>query len=121
VNEADVAVVILFAGIVIYTVAAGADFGSGLWDLLSGGDRRGAAPRRLIDQAIGPVWEANHVWLIFVLVMLWTGFPEAFSAIMLTLWVPLSLAALGIVLRGSGFAFRRMVRNTKIVPAATIV
>jgi cytochrome d ubiquinol oxidase subunit II len=113
VTEADAVVLMLFAGIVLYTVAAGADFGSGFWDLLAGGDRRGATPRRLIDQAIGPVWEANHVWLIFVLVMLWTGFPQAFGPIMLTLWIPLSLAALGIVLRGSGFAFRRMVDSVR--------
>ena len=59
----------------------------------------------MIDSAIGPVWEANHVWLIFVLVVLWTGFSSAFEAIFSTLFIPLSLAALGIVLRGSGFAF----------------
>jgi cytochrome d ubiquinol oxidase subunit II len=60
----------------------------------------------LIDWALGPVWEANHVWLIFILVVLWTGFPSAFEAIFSTLFIPLSLAALGIVLRGSGFAFQ---------------
>ena len=75
--------------------------------------RSGAsAPRRVVDHSIGPVWEANHVWLIFVLVVLWTGFSEAFASIMLTLFVPLSLAALGIVLRGSSFAFRKEVYRT---------
>ncbi|HEV7861050.1 MAG TPA: cytochrome d ubiquinol oxidase subunit II, partial [Acidimicrobiia bacterium] len=64
------------------------------------------------DRTVGPVWEANHVWLIFCLVVLWTGFPAAFSAIMTTLFVPLALAALGIVLRGSGFAFRKVVVRT---------
>jgi len=67
--------------------------------------------RELIDWAIGPVWEANHVWLIFVLVVLWTGFSEAFGSIFSTLFIPLSLAALGIVLRGSGFAFQRTART----------
>ena len=73
-----------------------------------GGSERASAPATLIDWAIGPVWEANHVWLIFVLVVLWTAFSAAFAAIMSTLFIPLSLAALGIVLRGSGFAFHKV-------------
>ena len=85
-----------------------ADFGGGLWSLLAGGGERGRRPRELIDWAIGPVWEANHVWLIFVLVVLWTGFSSAFEALFSTLFIPLSLAALGIVLRGAGFAFHRL-------------
>ena len=68
---------------------------------------------RLIDWAIGPVWEANHVWLIFVLVVLWTGFPTAFESIFSTLFIPLSLAALGIVLRGAGFAFQHTARRAR--------
>ena len=71
------------------------------------GRRRGQAPRALIDRAIGPVWEANHVWLIFVLVVLWTAFPRRYSSILSTLFIPFTLAALGIVLRGAGFAFRK--------------
>ena len=71
----------------------------------------------MIDHAIGPVWEANHVWLIFSFVVLWTCFPEAYASITLTLFVPLSIAALGIVLRGSGFAFRKAV--IRRVPAGT--
>jgi cytochrome bd ubiquinol oxidase subunit II len=97
---------ILFVVIAAYALFGGADFGGGIWDLLAGGAERGAAPRELIDESITPVWEANHVWLIFVLVLLWTAFPPAFAAIMTALFVPLSLSLLGIVLRGVGFAFR---------------
>src|SRR3954447_21192715 len=106
-----VAVVLLLA-IVLYGVFGGADFGTGLWDLTAGGARRGARPRALIDHAIGPVWEANHTWLIFILVLLWCAFPPAFSAIMTTLYIPLGIAAFGIVLRGSGFAFRKVSMRT---------
>ena len=67
----------------------------------------------MIDHSIGPVWEANHVWLIFVFVVLWTAFSEAYASIMLTLFVPLTLAALGIVLRGASFAFRKSVVRTR--------
>jgi cytochrome bd ubiquinol oxidase subunit II len=97
----------LFAGVVVYAVFGGADFGSGFFDATAGGDVRGAEVRTLIDHSIGPVWEANHVWLIYVLVMWWTGFPESFAAAMTTLAVPLMLALLGIVLRGASFAFRK--------------
>ena len=92
----------------LYALLAGADFGAGFWDLTAGGAERGRRPRALIDRAVGPVWEANHVWLIFVFVVLWTAFPPAYSAILSTLFIPFTLAALGIVLRGSGFAFRKM-------------
>src|SRR5262245_34515009 len=105
--------VVLFFGVTVYAVFAGADFGAGFWDLVAGGADRGARPRALVDHSIGPVWEANHVWLIFCLVVLWTGFSEAFASIGLTLFVPLTLAALGIVMRGSGFAFRKMVFRTR--------
>ena len=103
---------LLFTALMLYAVLAGADFGGGIWDLFAGGAQRGAPARRLIDHAIGPVWEANHVWLIFVLVVLWSAFPRAFSAIFVTLFVPLAIAVLGIVLRGSGFAFRHAVVRT---------
>ena len=98
---------ILLAGVTLYAVLGGADFGGGLWDLLAGGDRRGQEPRRLIDESITPVWEANHVWLVFDLVIFWTAFPQAFAAVMNTVALPLWLAVAGIVLRGSGFAFRK--------------
>lgn len=97
----------VWVGVVAYAVFGGADFGSGFWDLVAGGDRAGARPRRRIERSIGPVWEANHVWLIFVLVFLWTAFPGPFAAIATTLYVPLFLAAAGIVLRGGAFVFRK--------------
>jgi cytochrome bd ubiquinol oxidase subunit II len=97
----------LFLGVLAYGLFAGADFGSGFYDLTAGGSARGAELRTLIDHSIGPVWEANHVWLIYVLVMWWTGFPESFAAAMRTLILPLLLALLGIVLRGAAFAFRK--------------
>ena len=112
-SSANSVAAVLWIGATIYAVFAGADFGAGLWSLLAGGGDRGRRPRELIDWAIGPVWEANHVWLIFVIVMLWTGFPTAFEAIFSTLFIPLSLAALGIVLRGAGFAFQHTARRAR--------
>jgi cytochrome d ubiquinol oxidase subunit II len=104
----DVAGVILFLALTLYAVSAGADFGAGFWDLTAGGAARGRRPRALIDHALGPVWEANHVWLIFILVVLWTSFSGAFASIMETLYVPLTVAAVGIVFRGAGFAFGKV-------------
>ena len=109
-STADVVAVILWLGVTIYAVLGGADFGAGLWDLIAGDAKRGERPRELIDASIGPVWEANHTWLIFDLVILWSAFPLAFSSLMSTLFVPLTLAAFGIILRGSGFAFRKYTR-----------
>jgi cytochrome bd ubiquinol oxidase subunit II len=105
----DVVGGILLAGLTLYATLGGADFGGGLWDLLAGGYQRGRAPRQLIDDTITPVWEANHVWLIFILVIFWTAFPSAFAAVMTAAALPLWLAAFGIVLRGAGFAFRKEV------------
>ncbi len=105
---ADLVAAVLFLGVVAYAVFAGADFGTGLWDLTAGDAERGAPMRTLIDRSIGPVWEANHVWLIFVLVYLWTGFPGPFASIMETLFVPFCLAGAGIVARGAAFAYRKM-------------
>src|ERR1700750_3063451 len=93
---------ILLASVTLYALLGGADFGGGLWDLLAGGDRRGRAPRALIEESITPVWEANHVWLIFDLVIFWTAFPHAFAAVMTTAALPLWLALGGIVLAGGG-------------------
>lgn len=104
---------VLFLAITAYAVFGGADFGAGFWDLVAGGARRGDRPREIIDQSIAPVWEANHVWLIFIFVVLWSGFSEAYASITLTLFVPLAIAALGIVLRGSSFAFRKTVFTTR--------
>src|SRR5947208_2708653 len=112
-SEADAVAGVLLVGATMYAVFGGADFGAGVWSLLAGRGDRGRRPRALIDWAIGPVWEANHVWLIFTLVVLWTGFPTAFESIFSTLFIPLSLAALGIVLRGSGFAFQHTARRAR--------
>ncbi|HET7417031.1 MAG TPA: cytochrome d ubiquinol oxidase subunit II [Solirubrobacterales bacterium] len=106
-SKADAAAAILWVGATFYALFGGADFGGGFWDLVAGWDERGQRPRDVIQRSLTPVWEANHVWLIFVLVVLWTAFPPAFSAIFTTLYVPIALAALGIVLRGAGFAFRK--------------
>jgi cytochrome d ubiquinol oxidase subunit II len=113
VSTADAVAGMLWVGVTAYAVFGGADFGAGFWSLVAGGGDRGGRARELVDWAIGPVWEANHVWLIFVLVVLWTGFSEAFASIFSTLFIPLSLAALGIVLRGSGFAFHKTARRLR--------
>jgi cytochrome bd ubiquinol oxidase subunit II len=107
----DAAAIILWIGITFYALFGGADFGGGFWDLVAGGSERGERPRATIQRSLTPVWEANHVWLIFCLVVLWTAFPEAFSAVMTTLYVPLTVAAFGIILRGSGFAFRKSIEG----------
>ncbi len=103
----DVVAALMFLGVVVYAIFGGADFGTGVWDLVAGDAKQGAHVRAQIDRSIGPVWEANHVWLIYVLVFLWTGFPDAFAAIMNTLFIPWMLVGLGIVLRGGAFAFRK--------------
>ncbi|HYP56570.1 MAG TPA: cytochrome d ubiquinol oxidase subunit II [Solirubrobacterales bacterium] len=110
-SKADAAAAILWIGATLYTLFGGADFGGGFWDLLAGGAERGERPRALIQRSLTPVWEANHVWLIFIIVVLWTAFPEAFGALTSTLYVPLALAVVGIVLRGAGFAFRSSIRG----------
>jgi len=111
-SEADAVAGVLWVGVTAYAVFGGADFGAGFWSLIAGENERGRRARDLADWAIGPVWEANHVWLIFVLVVLWTGFSSAFEAVFSTLFVPLSLAALGIVLRGAGFAFHKAAQRS---------
>ena len=119
-STADVCAAILWIGVTLYAVFGGADFGAGVWDLLAGSGERADRVRLQIDRSIGPVWEANHVWLIFVLVVLWTAFPTTFSAIMTTLYIPLALAALGIVLRGAGFAFRHALPGPIQRPATRV-
>ena len=106
---ANLVLVFLWTGVTAYVLLGGADFGGGFWDLLAGSAQSGAAQRARIEHSIGPVWEANHVWLIFALVVVWTGFPGVFSAISSTLYIPLTAAALGVILRGSAFAFRKAV------------
>ena len=119
-SKPDAVAAILWLTVTLYAVFAGADFGAGMWDLLAGRGERGNRARALIDRSIAPVWEANHVWLIFVLVILWTAFPRAFYAVMTTLYIPLALAALGIVLRGSGFAFRHAIHGPIREPATRV-
>jgi cytochrome bd ubiquinol oxidase subunit II len=104
---ADVPMVFILVGITAYTVLSGADFGAGLWTLLPGGGQAGAAATRdHTRHAIGPVWEANHVWLIFVLTVAWTCYPGAFGSIVSTLEIPLLIAAIGIIFRGTAYALR---------------
>jgi cytochrome d ubiquinol oxidase subunit II len=103
---ADLAGAVLVLAITAYAVLGGADFGAGFWDLTAGGAERGARLRGLVKRSMGPVWEANHVWLIVILVVLWTCFPHAFGPLMETLYVPLFLAAVGIIFRGTAFALR---------------
>ena len=105
-TAADGILLVIGAGVVAYAVLGGADFGGGVWDLLAAGPRRDAR-RRLIASTMGPVWEANHVWLVFVLIGLFSGFPIAFGALARMLAVPLAIALLGIVLRGAAFVFRQ--------------
>ena len=95
----------ILVALVLYALLGGADFGGGIWDLLASGPRK-AGQRALIEHAIGPIWEANHVWLILVVVVLFTGFPAAFAAVSITLFVPLVVLLFGIVLRGAAFTFR---------------
>jgi cytochrome bd ubiquinol oxidase subunit II len=104
---ADVPMVFILVGIAAYTVLSGADFGAGLWTLAPGGGQAGAAATRdHTRHAIGPVWEANHVWLIFVLTVAWTCYPGAFGSIVSTLAIPLLIVAIGIIFRGTAYALR---------------
>jgi cytochrome bd ubiquinol oxidase subunit II len=102
----ELCLALIMLGLTAYAVLAGADFGAGFWDLTAGGDERGGRVRGMVEHSMSPVWEANHVWLIFVLVIFWTAFPVAFASVASTLYVPLFLAAVGIILRGAAFAFR---------------
>jgi cytochrome bd ubiquinol oxidase subunit II len=95
----------MLMSLVVYSLLGGADYGAGLWDLLSFGPNR-EEQRNLIAHAIQPVWETNHVWLVLLIVLMFSGFPAAFSTITVKLAVPLYLVLLGIVLRGSSFVFR---------------
>src|SRR5256714_2183421 len=108
---ATAAACILWFSIIMYSVLGGADYGAGFWDLLAGGSKRGERPRGLIDHAMAPVWEANTVWLIFAVIVCWTAFSQAFGSIMKTLFIPIILAGIGIVVRGSGFAFRKIAQK----------
>jgi len=97
---------VVLVALIVYALTAGADYGGGMWDLLARGPRA-RQQRDVIEHAIAPIWEANHVWLVLVVVVLFTAFPPAFAAMMVALHVPITLVLLGIVLRGSAFAFRK--------------
>jgi len=97
---------LMILGITAYAVLGSADFGAGFWDLTAGGAERGGRLRGMVQRSMSPVWEANHVWLIFVLVIVWTAFPVAFGSLMSTLSIPLFLAAIGVIFRGMAFALR---------------
>jgi cytochrome bd ubiquinol oxidase subunit II len=101
----------MMVSLTFYALLGGADFGGGVWDMFASGPRK-RAQRELIAEAIGPVWEANHVWLILVVVLLFTAFPPAFAAIATALHIPLTLMLIGIVLRGSAFTFRSYDKRT---------
>src|SRR5262247_3378382 len=88
-----------------YVLTGGADFGGGVWDLLAGGPSRDEQ-RALIERSIAPIWEANHVWLIVVVVLLFSAFPPAFATLGIVLHIPITLMLIGVVLRGSAFVFR---------------
>jgi cytochrome d ubiquinol oxidase subunit II len=104
---ADVPIIFILVALAAYAVLAGADFGAGFWTLFSGGGRASSeATREHAHHAMGPVWEANHVWLIFIFVVCWTAYPGAVSSIASTLSLPLFIAAIGIILRGTAYALR---------------
>lgn len=102
---------VMIVALIVYALTGGADYGGGVWDLFASGARK-QTQRDLIAHAIGPIWEANHVWLILVVVLLFTAFPAAFAVIATALHIPLTLMLLGVVLRGSAFTFRSYDRRT---------
>src|SRR5689334_10283222 len=102
----DVTIGIVLIGLILYTVLGGADFGAGVWQLLAGTGARSRHIRDHAHHANAPVWEANHVWLILVITVLWTGYPAVFGAIFSTLAIPIYVAALGIILRGMTYALQ---------------
>jgi cytochrome d ubiquinol oxidase subunit II len=119
---AELPALLILLGLVAYTVLAGADFGAGVWTLAPGPGRAGRAGARThARHAMGPVWEANHVWLIFVLVVCWTAYPTAFASITSTLAAPLLLAVIGIILRGTSYAIRGQLDAAREVAAIECV
>lgn len=109
---AEIPILLILLGLAAYTVLGGADFGAGLWELTARGERN-TALRDHTHRAMAPVWEANHVWLIFALTMCWTCYPEAFTSIASTLTIPLFAAAIGIIMRGAAYALRAGVTSAR--------
>ena len=110
-SVALIALSILWFGLIAYAVLGGADFGAGIWNLFAVGSQA-KRQTQLINKALGPVWEANHVWLIFLIVGLFSVFPSAFAILSMALFIPLTIALIGIVLRGSAFIFRTYAIDT---------
>jgi len=118
---ANLSAAVLLLAITAYSVAGGADFGAGIWDLLGGRGRQGHEARHLIDVAMGPVWEANNVWLVLAMVVCWTGFPLLFQSVFASLYPLFSLALLGVVLRGAFFAFRHVAGGERMESASSLI
>ncbi len=104
-SAADFVYLTMGVALVIYVLSAGADFGAGVWHLLARGPR-GEAQRKVLEKAIAPIWEANHVWMIFIIVVMFTAFPRAFAVVSIAFHIPITLTLIGIVLRGAAFVFR---------------
>lgn len=117
---ANITALVLLLAITAYSVAGGADFGAGIWDFLARGKGAHEA-RELIDHAMGPVWEANNVWLVLAMVVCWTGFPLLFQSVFASLYPLFSLALLGVILRGSFFAFRHIAGGPRMERASSLV
>src|SRR5579875_391951 len=114
--------IFVLIGLALYVVLAGADFGAALWQLGAGSGAAGARLRDFAHEAMAPVWEANHVWLIFVITVLWTAYPTAFGSIATTLSIPLFIALLGILIRGAAYALRAgtsSARELRLIDAAS--
>lgn len=109
----DIPIIFVLAGLTLYVVLGGADFGAGIWQLTAGGGERGERVRDHAHHSMAPVWEANHVWLIFVLTVFWTAYPTAFGSIASTLSVPLLIAGVGIILRGAAYALRSAAESAR--------
>jgi cytochrome d ubiquinol oxidase subunit II len=109
----ELPLIFALVGLALYVVLGGADFGAGIWQLLAGGGPKGERLRDHAHDSMAPVWEANHVWLVFVLTVFWTAYPIAFGSIASTLSVPLFIAALGIIFRGATYALRSGVRSAR--------
>src|ERR1700737_1550177 len=118
---ANVSALVLLMTITAYSVAGGVDFGAGIWDLLAGRSKRAHEARALIDHAMAPVWEANNVWLVFSIVVCWTGFPLLFQSVFASLYPLFSVALLGVILRGAFFAFRHIAFGPRMERASSLV
>lgn len=118
---ANLSALVLLLSVTAYAVAGGADFGAGIWDFFAGDAKQASEARSLIDHAMGPVWEANNVWLVLAMVVCWTGFPLLFQSVFASLYPLFSLALLGIILRGAFFAFRHIAAGPRFERASSLV